>query len=50
MYLSCLFYILKPQDATIRGLFYTLFFKVVQYFWIWKYVDLIKLILALFLN
>ena len=23
---------LKPQDATIRSLFYTLFFKVVQYF------------------
>ena len=26
------FYILKSQDATIRSLFYTLFFKVVQYF------------------
>ena len=26
-YLSCLFYILKPQDATIRSLFYTFFKK-----------------------
>ena len=30
--LSDFFYILKSQDATIRSLFYTLFFKVVQYF------------------
>ena len=28
-YLSCLFYILKSQDATIWSLFYNLFFKVV---------------------
>ena len=32
--MSCLFYILKPQDATIWSLFYALFFKVVQYIWI----------------
>ena len=32
--MPCLFYILKPQDATIWSLFYTLFFKVVQYIWI----------------
>ena len=30
-HLSCLFYILKPEDATIRSLFYALVFKVVQY-------------------
>ena len=27
--LSCFFYILKPQDATIRSLFYTLYQKKV---------------------
>ena len=27
-YLPCLFYILKPQDATIWSLLYTLFFKL----------------------
>ena len=32
-YLPCLFYILKPQDAIFPSLFYTSFFKVVQYFW-----------------
>ena len=32
--MSCLFYILKPQDATIQSLFYTLLFKVVQYLWV----------------
>ena len=35
--LSCLFYILKPEDATIQSLFYTLRFKVVQYLWILDY-------------
>ena len=25
------FFILKPQDATIRSSFFTLFFKVIQY-------------------
>ena len=30
--MSCLFCIFKPQDATIQSLFYTLFFKAVQYF------------------
>ena len=29
---SFVLFVLKPQDATIR--FYTLFFKIVQYFWI----------------
>ena len=32
-YLSCLFYIFKPQDAIFRSLFYTSFFKVAHYFW-----------------
>ena len=34
--MSCFFYILKPHDVTIWSLFYTLFFEVVQYFWILK--------------
>ena len=33
-----MFYILKPQDATIRCLFYILLFKVAQYFWMHPYI------------
>ena len=39
--LFVLFYILKPQDATIQSLFYTLFLQDVHYFWNLNLVHLV---------